>query len=569
MPTVPDPDDQLDTGSTVKSHILALGTLIGTLSAARQADALDQLTDALIAAGGPPRLGALWIHNQYRRPSSLDPEQWADELISYGATGAIWGVNVVPEETPRFKLLGDPIEHERLAAALRARDMGVGLDYWDKPHDDDGTADQLVDLTHLVEPDRLGCDQEFQTYGKGSPLKLPAQHAARATRIKHQLVDRIKTPWGLSLPHHHLRRARPYLAHAAFADVQILGHHNPDRGLDGYRFGPGVLNELVLDSWGAVEGPDVEGLPPLVPSFATYKQNFDDVPPADAIEVTVRHLIAEGYREAIGFSLMHCRTVPGLGPVLRRLAPHRAAFQARPEPIFTEDGAASLGEPDDDGHRRLTGDRAERVVHVLKKVWDARGYAFFEGHLNVNIVLIRDPDRTLGIFNDAICLVYQDGAGDWIVDVFDGSVEPGPGYERRPVTMARNRGGVAILADGQHRGAWVLGKHFGQPALVQGGGPVTVWRDPKKDGKATLEAPSKRDRGRFGINFHPASKGEHQWGGRFEWSSAGCQIFASKRAHDGVWLDVLRQSAARYGNRFSATLIDGADFIEHGGAWPW
>ena len=133
---------------------------------------------------------------------------------------------------------------------------------------------------------------------------------------------------------------------------------------------------------------------------------------------------------------------------------------------------------------------------------------------DLNIIAMRSPEREANDFDDRIEVVYAVD-GNWRSEHFRCTTDPGSywlqlvGY--RP---------TAILAAGQYRGSWSLGRHRNQyPALVQTKN-VVVHRDGDKDNTIDLDAPT--ESGLFGINVHRASpRGTSIDVGRW---SAGCIV---------------------------------------------
>ena len=129
------------------------------------------------------------------------------------------------------------------------------------------------------------------------------------------------------------------------------------------------------------------------------------------------------------------------------------------------------------------------------------------------------------------------------------TTEPGTYYLQQPLSA----GGCAVLVPAQYPGAYVLGYHQSKPdhpALVQHGGPVTIYRDNDRDGLA--EAMGERESGMFGINIHRSQK-EGATPVIANWS-AGCQVF-QRRDHLTQLLALCEQYRAGNKNRFTYTLI--------------
>tara|TARA_B100001094_G_scaffold301714_1_gene328268 strand:- start:771 stop:1388 length:618 start_codon:yes stop_codon:yes gene_type:complete len=198
------------------------------------------------------------------------------------------------------------------------------------------------------------------------------------------------------------------------------------------------------------------------------------------------------------------------------------------------------------------------VAEQHKKILTNKGYAFFEkGDYNLNIIAVRNASGDASRFDDFLDVVYKTG-GDWVVDSYVVTTEPGTNILRRPI----NKKGTAILVPGQYRSTYKIDTHGGKrkyTALCQRNGAVSVWRDGNKDGTADTVGP--KDKGMYGINIH------RQWGSdEREYTggvSAGCQVFQSSKDFY-EFMDTCNKSADKWGNSFTYTLLDEKDVISLG-----
>lgn len=192
------------------------------------------------------------------------------------------------------------------------------------------------------------------------------------------------------------------------------------------------------------------------------------------------------------------------------------------------------------------------VVDRLRAVWKANGWAWFEGELNLNLFGVRSACNRAGKFDDVIACAWQE-RGRWNVEEWPATTDPGAYYLKNPINVE----GTAILARGQHRGAWRLGRHRGQyEALVQTGAPVKVWRDRNRDEILDWSEEGDGKAGWYGINIHRAGPhGRTDDVGRW---SAGCQVVQTAD-HLARILQLYRASAFKWGERISYTLIDVGD----------
>lgn len=184
---------------------------------------------------------------------------------------------------------------------------------------------------------------------------------------------------------------------------------------------------------------------------------------------------------------------------------------------------------------------------ILKK-----GYSFFTGELNINLVGIRTSSRKADNFDDYFCLVWQENGFEKILVLDEFTTDPGIYYLQ---TKLLNPNGCAILKPGQYKGVWQIGKHNGKyKAFVQTGNAITVYRDRDKD-NILEEDPKTLETGYFGINGHHGYDAIHVGP-----NSAGCQVFRHDEDLNQILL-IAEKSAAKYGNKFTYTLIEEKDLI--------
>ena len=202
---------------------------------------------------------------------------------------------------------------------------------------------------------------------------------------------------------------------------------------------------------------------------------------------------------------------------------------------------------------KITGLQANVIVNQFKKALKAKGHAFFEnGDLNLNIIGVRNDSGKADTFDDFINVLYKLN-GEWCVDTYPATTEPGTRILQRPI----NKKGTAILVPNQYRGVYKIDTHGGKrkyTALCQRNGEVEVWRDDNRD--TTPDCVGPKDKGFYGINIH------RQWGSdEREYTggvSAGCQVFQSSR-HFYQFMDTCNRAADKWGNSFTYTLIMEAD----------
>ena len=88
--------------------------------------------------------------------------------------------------------------------------------------------------------------------------------------------------------------------------------------------------------------------------------------------------------------------------------------------------------------------------------------------------VLRASPGTLDRCDDLFYALYErDRADDWTLRTWACTADPG-----RPAAVApRRREGVAIIATGQHRGAYKVGLHKGTDVALVPTRPIPCWRD--------------------------------------------------------------------------------------------
>jgi len=196
----------------------------------------------------------------------------------------------------------------------------------------------------------------------------------------------------------------------------------------------------------------------------------------------------------------------------------------------------------------------EFQIEKIKGVFAQKGYKFFEGKYNLNIVGIRGYLREAGSFDDLLLNIYQNADGDWVLDSFRITTDAGTYWLKNPM----NEKGTALLVPNQYRGCYAIGKHKGQyEALVQVK-PVSVYRDDNRDYIMDYDA-STIETGMFGINIHrshPTMSSANN-----NKCSAGCQVFQDPIDYLN-FMAIVHKSSQLYGNKFTYTLLDQSDIEE-------
>lgn len=199
-------------------------------------------------------------------------------------------------------------------------------------------------------------------------------------------------------------------------------------------------------------------------------------------------------------------------------------------------------------------------MYTLKEIEQTllnKGYLVYNQPNKLNVVGIRTKSNSSSTsFDDYIAYFYYDDKGRLIGKVAPATTDPSV-YYLRDNPMVRS--GTAILKSGQYKDAYVIGKHDDKyTALVQRGAPVTVIRDNDRNDLLNFFADTQN--GYFGINIHRASRGKNNVN-IVGPDSAGCQVFRDE-ADFNEMMRLAQVSKAKYGNKFTYTLIDEIDDIK-------
>jgi len=188
----------------------------------------------------------------------------------------------------------------------------------------------------------------------------------------------------------------------------------------------------------------------------------------------------------------------------------------------------------------------------LKRAVRAKDYVWFGNRpYDLNVIGIRNPERTSGQFDDTLCIAYIDANGRERVFACPFTTDPGPYYLQRTLTSK----GCAILKLGQYRGAYQIGSHRNYTALRQIR-PVTVFRDNNKNTELDWDrVPT--ETGMFAINIHRnLADGIAKEVGQY---SAGCQVIQSSDDFAYVMSLVRRQKLVIGTDIVSYTLLEEPD----------
>ncbi|HEY9601916.1 MAG TPA: hypothetical protein V6C85_09920, partial [Allocoleopsis sp.] len=189
------------------------------------------------------------------------------------------------------------------------------------------------------------------------------------------------------------------------------------------------------------------------------------------------------------------------------------------------------------------------------------GYQIDRGVGEKNIIYVegmypdgRLNDDAFNAWNDTRMVIeFFDGVPK-IIGKWEATTEPGRYYTMNPM----NINGAARIKFGQYK-AWIVGTHLNShEALVQLGGPVTVYRDLNKDGMRTGD---RIDTGQFGVNQHWGGDSPQDDIGRW---SAGCLVGRTKDGHR-EFMKIIKSDPRYLKSKayvFSSIVIPGDDLFK-------
>ena len=189
------------------------------------------------------------------------------------------------------------------------------------------------------------------------------------------------------------------------------------------------------------------------------------------------------------------------------------------------------------------------LTYNFEELFKKKGYKYFTGgNYNLNIIGVRSANdhKVTNEFDDYMVVCYNTPTRKCTRVIYKITTQPGISYMENP----SNSKGTAILAEGQYRGAYKLGKHKGENALIQNK-DLKVYRDNNKDRKYDYD-PKSIQVGKFGINIHRAGTRSTQID---NWS-AGCQVFAIKSDFESFLRLCNKQVENGYGETFTYTLLN-------------
>ncbi len=193
------------------------------------------------------------------------------------------------------------------------------------------------------------------------------------------------------------------------------------------------------------------------------------------------------------------------------------------------------------------------TIRQVKEVLALKKYRFFDGSnpYDLNIIGIRSASAISNFFNETLLVIYRDETKEMHIDYFHYTTKPGIYYLQNPL----HPDGCAILAEGQHLGAFRKRKHRGVYQALCQAKSLPYYRDGNKD--AVHDITGKVLKGNIGLNIHRESPSIiSKKVGKY---SAGCGVIQARFDYF-MWL--INQGIKYYSNQFSYTLLSEKDFYE-------
>lgn len=193
------------------------------------------------------------------------------------------------------------------------------------------------------------------------------------------------------------------------------------------------------------------------------------------------------------------------------------------------------------------------TYNKVKAAVEKAGFKFFTGNMNINMIGVRSLNRKVDNWDDFLIICWQEGGKNmiWVNDQF--TTDPGIYYMQ---TKLLNPNGCGILARGQYRGVWKLGKHLGKyEAFLQLGAKVSAYRDRNKDNIMDFD-PKSLASGFYGCNCHHGYDSKNVSN-----NSAMCQVNRYKKDLAYALSLAKKNTAAGNGDSYTYTLLEeGIDF---------
>ena len=181
------------------------------------------------------------------------------------------------------------------------------------------------------------------------------------------------------------------------------------------------------------------------------------------------------------------------------------------------------------------------------KIWKGVNAYLIHKPYDLNIFGIRSNnlDQSKDQFDDVLGVFYTETRNNFVLKTWVGTTDPGKYFLNKPMNSA----GTFIMIPGQYRGAYSIGKHHAQDALVQIGS-LKGYRDTNKDNILDLNPNQIYNGSGFGVNIHHKENDSETIG----LGSAGCQVFKHTNEHKEL-MGLCHKAEHFWGNSFTYTLL--------------
>lgn len=199
------------------------------------------------------------------------------------------------------------------------------------------------------------------------------------------------------------------------------------------------------------------------------------------------------------------------------------------------------------------------LIHQVQNAYKKKGYKYFDGidnhgifkpyDLNICGIRANNRDQSADEFDDLLVVTFKTDVGNTKLLCWPWTTDPGKAYLENPM----NPLGTFIMLPGQYLGAYKIGKHHTQDALVQIG-VLKGYRDNNKNKILDCNPGQLFEGNNFGVNIHHKENDSENIG----LGSAGCQVSKSTQ-HYNEFFHLVKIASGIWGDIFSYTLFEEND----------
>lgn len=192
----------------------------------------------------------------------------------------------------------------------------------------------------------------------------------------------------------------------------------------------------------------------------------------------------------------------------------------------------------------------------VKQIMLSKGYKFFTKPFSINIIGIRVSINT-NLFDDLLCVLYLDDKGKEYIEIFPCTTDPGEFYLTQPFDGKATK----ILKEGQYEGVYVIGIHGRTSSspyeALEQVKPMLYYMDSNKNKIMDIGPDTPVVKALVKSNIHHAHE---KWTStQVDKWSACCQVITGPENWER-FIELCKKSAKLYGNTFTYTLLNKADF---------